>query len=222
MRLTLMICGIVMALGLVVYWNYVQFVNRQAADKDHLPVINHLERPLVGVDQKGNSVSFDQLQGKVWVLGYVYTRCPAGCGGVMTIMRDIQEEFADEKDRVHFVALSLDPEKDTPEHLDQWATEHQMGGDNWWFMTGDAKKIRSYMGKYFRMVVNKRQEQVEIYGEWEHEFKLALVDQAGSIRYEYFVLDARVGDTHREKLIKDIRLLLDNGPTFSRPHTKKG
>jgi protein SCO1/2 len=222
MRNTLLLCGIIMALGLVVYWNYVQTVNAQAGDTNYLPVIMRLDRPLEGLNQKGEPVSFDQLKGKVWVLAYVYTRCPAGCAGVMSIMKEVQEEFAG-RDDFHLVALTLDPDKDTSEWMDQWATERDMGGDDWWFMTGVGKNIRTYMGKYFRLVANKRTDPVEIttYGEWEHEFKLVLVDQTGAIRYYYDVLNATYGDDHRKKIVKDIQRLLDDGPALDGPHAKK-
>ena len=215
MRLTLMICGIVMALGLVVAWSYLNLLNRQAQRSNYMPVIMRLDRPLEGLNQEGEPVSFAQLRGKVWVLGYVYTRCPAGCAGVMSVMKDLQEEFADEPD-FHLVSLTMDPEEDTPEWMKGWAAEREMGGDNWWFMTGEAKNIRTYMGRYFRLVVNRRTdpEEVKYYGKWDHEFKLVLVDQSGAIRYYYDVLNARIGERHLKKLRTDIRRFLKHGPNL--------
>ena len=81
LRMTLGICGVVMALGLVVAWNYVNMLNRQSQNTDYLPVIMRLDRPLEGTNQEGQSVSFAQLGGKVWVLAYVYTHCPAQPAG---------------------------------------------------------------------------------------------------------------------------------------------
>lgn len=218
LRVTLIICGIVMALGLVVAWNYLNMLNQQAQNADYLPVIMRLDRPLEGTNQEGEAVSFAQLGGKVWVLAYVYTHCPAGCAGVMGVMKELQEEFRDESD-LHFVSVTMDPERDTPEWMKQWAEERDMGGDNWWFMTGDAKKIRTYMGRYFRLVVNQRTdpEEIKFYGEWEHEFKLVLVDQSGAIRYYYDVLNATYGEDHRKKLSEDIKRLLAQGPQLSGP-----
>ncbi len=216
MRFTLAICGVVMALGLVVAWNYLNFLDRQAQDEDYMPVIMRLDNPLEGVNQHGEPVSFSQLRGKVWVLAYVYTRCPAGCSGIMSVMKDLQEAFGDHPD-FHLVALTMDPEKDTPEWMKNWAEEREMGGDDWWFMTGEPKKIRTYMARYFRLMVNRRTdpEEIKVYGEWEHEFKLVLVDQAGAIRYYYDVLNARNGEEQLKKLKEDIRRFLDEGPDLS-------
>lgn len=218
LTLTLMVCGIVIALGLVVAWNYMRLVNRQAQEAGYLPVIMRLDKPLEGMKQDGEPVSFADLRGKVWVLGYVYTRCPAGCSGVMGVMKELQEQFGEHPD-FHLVALTLDPEKDTAEWMAQWAEERDMGGDNWWFMTGDPKEIRSYMGKYFRMTVTQRKkpDEIKIYGEWEHEFKLVLVDQSGAIRYYYDVLNATHGDAQREKMSRDVQRLLKEGPGLSGP-----
>ena len=209
---TLCVIGIVMALGLVVFWSQLK-IWQELVDEDRLPVIKQLDRSLEGVNQKGEPVSLAQLRGKVWVLGYIYTRCPAGCTGVMSVMKGLQEKFG-HRDNFHLVALSLEPEKDTPEWMDKWAQEREMGGENWWFMTGDGKTIRDYMRRYFFLHATKREDpnKIEVYGEWEHEFKLVLVDQAGAIRYYYDVLNVSHGERHREKLNHDIDGLLKHGP----------
>ena len=61
-------------------------------------------------------------------------------------------------------------------------------------MTGMSKEIRTYIGKYFKLYVTQRTDPEEIatYGPWETEYRLSLVDQAGAIRAQYEVLDARV------------------------------
>ncbi len=215
LTLTLAICGIVMALGVVVAWNYYMLLKQQAQDTDYMPTISRLDRDLKGVNQFGEEVSLHQLAGKVWVIGYVFTRCKEGCLGVMDYMRRLEKEFGERED-FHLVALTMDPERDTQEWLAQWTKDAGLGGENWWFMTGDGKKIRSYMGKYFNSIIKKRTDKWEIeeFGEWEHDLKLFLVDQNGSYRYSYEVMNATYGREHWKKLQKDVRRFLEKGPNL--------
>ena len=211
---TLSVCAVVMALGLVVAWNYMIMVKNQSNDADYLPNMQSLEKDLRLTNQSGAEVSFHQLRGKVWVLGYVFTRCPVGCVGLMERMSDLQEMYG-KNPNFHLAAVTMDPKKDTPEFLAEWTKEKELGGDNWWFMTGDGKRIRTYMSKYFRAQISKRTDpqEIELYGEWEHELKLMLVDRNGMVRYHYTPLDNRFGEQHWEKLQKDVKRLLDD-PTL--------
>jgi protein SCO1/2 len=220
MRATLVICAVVIALGLVVAWNYVFTLNRQAQNPDYLPIIHRLDRDLDTVNQMGKEAGFFELRGKVWVLGYVFTRCPVGCLGVMEYQQKLQKEFGD-RDDFHLVSITMDPEEDTPEQIAKWTEEKQLGGDNWWFLTGVGKKIRSYMGKYFRLYINQRQDpdEIALYGEWDHELKLVLVDQTGAIRYYYDVMNVSRGENQFKKLRNDVTRLLEGGPTTGQPQT---
>ena len=220
MRLTLIVCGIVMLLGIGVFFNYRKTLEQQAANVERLPIQAQLDRSLGGINQRGEPVSFEELRGKVWVLAYVYTDCPVGCEPLNRKLKELQQEFAG-VENVHFVTLSLDPDRDTPERLAAWAQAdgRGMGEGNWWFMTGVAKEVRTYMGKYFRLYVTPRKDlaEVDIYGQWEVEYPLMLVDQAGAIRRRYDVLDARVGAFHEKTLREDVRNLLEHGHQFGGP-----
>ena len=210
--LVLMIIGIVIALAVMIFWNVRQMKRGQETAGQQLPVIAQLDQPLEGINHRGEKVSFADLRGKVWVLAYFYTKCPAGCEGVMGRMKELQDEFASEADNLQFVGLSMDPANDSPEEMAEWGKDQDrgMGDGNWWFMTGDTKEIRNYMSKHFRMNVTQRTDPADIsaFGELEHEFKFVLVDQKGAIRYYYDVLGGPTGDSHAVKIREDIQYLL--------------
>lgn len=209
LSVTLWICAIVMVLGLVVTLNYMFFYKRQLGNQDYLPNIQALEKDLQLLTPEGEEVSFHELQGKVWVLGYIFTRCPSGCLGVVAKMKELYEEFGADPN-FHMVALSLDPEKDTPEWLEKWTQENGLSGENWWFLTGDRRSIHSYMSRYFKLHVSKvtDPDQARIYGDWEHEFKLVLVDHKLMIRYYYDITHFERGEEQFDKLRRDIKRLL--------------
>lgn len=218
MKFTLILCGVLMALGMVVFWNYRNTLWEQADNLDRLPVMAQLDRPLEGINHRGEEVSFQDLRGKVWVIAYADTFSPAGSEPLIMRLKALQDEFAGEED-FHLVALSKDPDKDTPERMLQWGKVRGLGEGNWWFMTGVPKKIRTYVGKYFKLYVTPRTDPHEIatYGPWETDHRLSLVDQAGAIRAQYEVLDARVGEGHEKQLRIDIKNLLKHGHNFGGP-----
>ena len=221
MRFTLIVCGVVMALGMVVFWNYRKTLQTQAANLERLPIMSQMDKPLNGINHRGESVSFQDLRGKVWVLAYADTFSPAGSEQLIMRLKALQDEFAAEKN-FHVVALSTQPDRDTPERMLQWGKERGLGEGNWWFMTGMSKEIRTYIGKYFKLYVTQRTDPEEIatYGPWETEYRLSLVDQAGAIRAQYEVLDARVGENHERQLHVDIKNLLEHGHNFGGPGRK--
>ena len=63
MKFTLILCGVLMALGMVVFWNYRNTLWEQADNLDRLPVMAQLDRPLEGINHRGEEVSFQDLRG---------------------------------------------------------------------------------------------------------------------------------------------------------------
>ncbi|MEM7387775.1 MAG: SCO family protein, partial [Verrucomicrobiota bacterium] len=206
-RGTLWIIGAIVLLGFVVTWNYVYYT-RARANESGPPNIKALETDLSLIDHEGNPRRLSELRGKIWILGYVFTACPAGCLGLTATMRDLQAQYGDDSD-YHFVSISMDPERDRPDVLKAWMDKVEVGGDNWWFLTGDEKAIRKYMAKYFQLQVTERTdpEEIKAYGRWEHKNLLVSVDRRGMIRGYYDVLHFDSGDLYLDKLKKDLKTL---------------
>src|SRR6187431_2475987 len=80
---TVMILMIIIALGMVVSYNWLLSIQRQEREA-RLPMQGRVETdPLpVWLDQNGKERHLEQLKGKVIVVSYLYTTCPQGCAGV--------------------------------------------------------------------------------------------------------------------------------------------
>ena len=96
----------------------------------------------------GQPVSLDSLQGRVVVLTFLYTYCPDVCPIITTQLRDVQQELADDSSRVEFVAISVDPERDTveaaQEYLDRWKLANE-----WQYLVGDRETLAPVWQSYF-------------------------------------------------------------------------
>ncbi|MAE57190.1 MAG: hypothetical protein CL960_02450 [Euryarchaeota archaeon] len=74
------------------------------------------------VDQHGDNFSFGDTLGKVVVMTFVYTHCPDVCPAVTYQLTKLQEALGgDYGERVEILSITVDPERDTVEHLAQWA-----------------------------------------------------------------------------------------------------
>src|SRR5687768_5387195 len=66
------------------------------------------------VDQDGKSFSSQDLRGRPWVAGYVFTHCAGACPRLTATMAQLQKQMPQD---VHLVSFSVDPERDNPEVL---------------------------------------------------------------------------------------------------------
>ena len=197
--------------------NYRKYLSSEELNRPHH--IQALDRGLELTDHNGRQMNLADLRGKVFVVGYVFTRCPSQCIGLAHEMSDLQKEYAGEN--FHLVAVTLNPEYDTPEVLKSWVEVHGLDDSNWTFATGDPEKIRNYMNKYFHFTVRRNTgdaESINENGLFAHSPELALVDQRGMVRKIYNVVHEQFGDDAKKRLIKDIRYVLDeNVKPFADP-----
>src|SRR5687768_3294207 len=70
-------------------------------------------------DQENRTVTDAQLRGSAWVAIVFFTNCPDICPGMMGRLVDLQEAVKDPN--VKLVSFSIDPERDTPQRLKQYA-----------------------------------------------------------------------------------------------------
>jgi cytochrome oxidase Cu insertion factor (SCO1/SenC/PrrC family) len=96
------------------------------------------------INQDGETVRFydDVLKDKVVVINFIFTNCEGACPLIthkLTLVRDRLEGYIG--DPVQFVSLSLDPARDTPAALKEFAKTHHADHDGWVFLTGDPENL---------------------------------------------------------------------------------
>jgi protein SCO1/2 len=70
-------------------------------------------------DQNGRSFQLSEQQGNVVVLFFGYTFCPDVCPTTLGTWKRVHETLGDDAQDVRFVFITVDPDRDTPEHLKQ-------------------------------------------------------------------------------------------------------
>ena len=81
--------------------------------------------------------------------------------------------------KVRFVSITVDPERDTPQILAQYARNHGVDPAGWAFLTGTPSEIRD-VGRRYGIYAKKTDR-----GDVDHTFLTSLVDRHGMIRVQY-------------------------------------
>ena len=94
-------------------------------------------------DQGGQLYDLGQTRGKVVVLSLVYTHCPDICPLTTANMKQIQDRVrsAGQDRQVQLVTFTVDPARDRPEVLNQFAALFHADPSNWVFLTGTPEQI---------------------------------------------------------------------------------
>ncbi len=208
-------CIILFVTGIVVFYNYLMKLKYDALHQAERPAFKgQLRHNLEATEMRGQAVSIGQLEGKVWVCGYLYTTCPRGCLGLAERMKKLQDEFGSNPN-FQLVSVSLNAEADTPERLRQWTEAKGISGNNWWFLTGNGNQLRGYMRDEFKLLVREIPEKDRLIPDdkYEHKLALVLVDQRLRIRGTYDFSDPGFYDVYEANLNKDIQSVLAETPT---------
>jgi protein SCO1/2 len=99
-------------------------------------------------DQFGQPAALSSYSGKVVVLTFLYTYCPDICPIVTSHLRDAHEMLGDVAGDVAFVAVSVDPARDTVEQAHAYSIRWQML-DRWAFLVGDEEALSAVWGDYY-------------------------------------------------------------------------
>jgi protein SCO1/2 len=71
-------------------------------------------------DSNGETLNLSDLRGKHTLLYFGYTYCPDFCPATLSDWRVISRGLGDDAEKVNFVLVSVDPERDTPETLTRY------------------------------------------------------------------------------------------------------
>ncbi|MDB5307756.1 MAG: hypothetical protein JWO38_1958 [Gemmataceae bacterium] len=133
-------------------------------------------------ERDGQTVTEKDLQGKVWVASFVFTRCTGTCPQVTGTIARLRSELADRPD-VMFVTFTVDPARDDPAELKKYAARYKADPKRWLFLTGDEKTIHALMRDRFKLAVGRKEgPDVKEGDEFDHSSRLTLVDRKGVIR----------------------------------------
>jgi protein SCO1/2 len=136
------------------------------------------------VDQDGQPFRSADLRGVVVVLDFIFTHCPGPCpiltSSHVSLQRLVPQAV---RDRTHFVSITLDPARDTPDALRKYAVARGAELSGWSFLTGPVERIDAVVRAYGVGVAMGED------GETVHTVATFLIDPDGRIAGRYLGLE---------------------------------
>ncbi len=178
-------------------------VTRIKDGKEITDTIWHKVANLSLQNQLGETVSLDQLKGKVIIIDFFFTHCASICPILTHNVRRLQDalRLKDETKRivdtnfVQFLSLTVDPAHDSVPVLKKYADKYGVNSDVWWMLTGPKKTIYDFALKELKLGL---QDSVSVDSNFVHTDYVALLDKDRVIRGYYHGTDtaamARLGD----------------------------
>lgn len=190
---------------------YVDSVITKTVDgKTSDDTIWHKTANITLVNQLGDTVSLYDIQDRVIVADFFFTRCPSICPKLTANMARLQQSFSHNKqDRrnvidssiVQFLSFSIDPERDSVAALKKYADKFGVDHDNWWMLTGKKKTIYDFALNELKLGLVDGE---GVDTSFIHTEKFVLLDKDYVVRGYYNGLDT----TSLATLAKDIGLLM--------------
>jgi protein SCO1/2 len=191
-----MLAAFVLALG-VLAWPSLAHAH-DAAHEQRLPTIGPAP-DFALTSQDNQPVTLQDFRGKVVAVTFIYTSCPDTCPLLTMKMAQVQDDLGPRfGTKVAFVSITVDPERDTPEALKDYAEAFDADPAGWAFLTGPPAVIRDVVRSYGGFASRTEG------GDVDHTFLTSLVDPSGVLRVQY--LGARFDpDEFRRDLLSLLR-----------------
>lgn len=140
---------------MLVYWSAASVAatapaDKAAADAKAREYFTNVEL----VDQNGQRLKFydDVLRDNVVVISFIFTNCGGACPLMtrnLTMIRDMLPSHV--RDEIDFISISLDPVRDTPTAMKEFAQTHDADQERWLWLTGqpdDVNLVTKKLGTY--------------------------------------------------------------------------
>ncbi len=132
-------------------------------------------------DQRGNPCSLDDLRGKPVLITGIYALCSQSCPEILLQIRStldaLPEAIADE---LQILAISLNPEYDTPQLMDSIASANNFNYPHFRYLNGEPDQVRSILSRLqFSTYLNPET------GFIDHNNLFILIDPEGLIAYRF-------------------------------------
>ncbi|MEH7239233.1 SCO family protein [Bacillus sp. JJ1562] len=170
--------------------------------QNRLPMITQIE------DVQLESVLSEEYtfdNNKIKIVSFIFTNCPDICPMTMVDMNRIQAILKENKlygEQVEIVTITLDPEVDTKEVLQKYASNFNVDPKGWHILRGTVSQTKEVAAQ-FQMLYKKEES-----GFVTHSTNMYVVDQGNNIRS---IHDMAVGgkQVNIDEILENINRLLE-------------
>lgn len=150
---------------------------------------NHREEP----------VSLGDFEGRVVVVTSIYASCADTCPMILEQVKHILDDLSpEERDDVVLLAITMQPEKDTPDLLSKVARFYKLNRYNAHLLTGDPEDVNSVLDR-----LNFSRFKEENSADIDHANLFLVIDRSGSVAYRF-----TLGERQRDWMTRALKLLV--------------
>jgi len=148
--------------------------------------------------QKAENLKLNHFRDKIMITAMIFTHCESACPRIVADMQHIESALTEnERQQVSFLLISMDPQRDSPSRLTEFAEDHKLNA-NWTLIcsTQDATmEIANVLGVKVKKLEN---------GGFDHSNIIHVFDQQGVIVNQQigFAVEQEETLTAIRKLIK--------------------
>jgi protein SCO1/2 len=95
----------------------------------------------------GHAVTLSAQRGQVVALTFLYTTCPDVCPLTATRFKAAQTDLRGDAGRVTFIAISVDPDRDSPKAVQDFSAAHELAS-NWHYLVGGRAQLAPVWAAY--------------------------------------------------------------------------
>ena len=129
-------------------------------------------------NQNNEVVNLNEFAGKYQLVSMIFTHCDYACPNLIADMMNIDDRLeSGVRGEVDFLLISIDPERDTPERLHQYADNFELD-ERWKLLNGNdvaVKSIAQSLGVSYKKFEN---------GAFGHSNVISLLNKKGEIVYQ--------------------------------------
>lgn len=151
------------------------------------------------INQHNELVSLSDHQGEVVILTSVYASCADTCPMILDQVKRVLEDLTPkEQEEVVLMAITMQPEKDTPELLKRVAGFYRLNNFNSHLLTGEPLNVNKVLD-----LLNVSRFKETDSGEINHANLFYIIDRNGKIAYRF-----TLGEKQEEWMGQAIRVLI--------------
>ena len=149
------------------------------------------------IERDGSRFGKKNMLGKVNIVNFFFTNCQGPCPFMNSKVAELYKKYAT-TDKVQFVSISVDPERDSLSVLRAYAHSYGVNDKRWVFLRGALSEVHELSEKGFLLA-----------GELPnlHSIKLILIDATGIVRGYYSSYSdesLKLMTTHVKELIRNM------------------
>jgi protein SCO1 len=150
------------------------------------------------IKSSGETFRLSDQKGKIVLLFFGYTSCPDVCPTTLAEFKQVMDGLGDKAKSIQVVFISVDPERDTPEKIQQYVEHFNPGFIG---LSGSMDELQNIWNSYG--IIRERVESDSAFGYIiNHTARTYLIDADGNLRLSYGF------QTPVEDIVSDLKILL--------------